>query len=167
MACELCQTAALRSGWRRDAPTDRAHPHPTSPDRGRLLDRLRGRQGQSPQTPDPLARRDEQRVLAEPRGSVGRIRTAVSAFNGSEHVKTIAGVANSLGEPTITAVDLEDAGVDIVAGWDLCWYRWRVELDHGTTTVVEAGRGYDLNELGEVLRAGNISLDQSGQLKAP
>jgi hypothetical protein len=64
----------------------------------------------------------------------------------------------------LTAVDLDDAGVDIVAGWDLCWYRWRVELDHGTTTVIEAGRGYDLAELGESLLAGNLILDASGQL---
>ena len=105
--------------------------------------------------------------MAEPRGSVGRIRTAVTAFNGSEHVKTIAGVAHSLGEPVLTAVDLEGAGVDIVAGWDLCWYRWRVELDHGTTTVIEAGRGYDLNELGETLRAGNLTMGSSGEIKAP
>lgn len=167
MACELCQTAALRSGWRREAASDAATPHPTTPERGRLLDRLRGRQSQARPTPDPLTRGEEQRVLAEPTGSVGRIRTAVAAFNGSEHLKTIGGVAHSLGDPTLTAVDLEGAGVDIVAGWDLCWYRWRVELDHGTTTVIEAGRGYDLSELGEALRAGNLALDASGELKAP
>ncbi len=167
VACELCQTAALRSGWRREAPADRATPHPTTPERGRLLDRLRGRQGERAITPDPLTRRDEQRVLAEPRGSVGRIRTAITAFNGTDHLKTIAGVRSSLGEPTLTAVDLEDFGVDIVAGWDLCWYRWRVELDHGTTTVIEAGRGYDLAELGEALRVGNVTLDSAGQLVAP
>ncbi len=167
VTCELCQTAALRSGWRREAPSDSASPHPTTPERGRLLDRLRGRQPQKQPTPNPLARSEEQRVLAEPRGSVGRIRTAVTAFNGSDHLKTIAGVAHSLGDPVLTAVDLEDAGVDIVAGWDLCWYRWRVELDHGTTTVIEAGRGYDLNELGEALRAGNLTMDATGELQAP
>jgi hypothetical protein len=98
---------------------------------------------------------------------VGRLRTAVAAFNGSEHHKTISGVAHSLGEPILTAVDLDGAGVDIVAGWELCWYRWRVELDHGTTTVIEAGRGYDLSELGEALRVGNLSFDSAGLLKAP
>ena len=105
--------------------------------------------------------------MAEPTGTIGRVRTAVTAFNGSEHHKTISGVAHSLGDPILTAVDLEEAGVDIVAGWDLCWYRWRIELDHGSTSVSEAGRGYDLNELGEALRVGNLSLDSDGQVKAP
>jgi len=111
-----------------------------------------------------LTRREEHRVLAEPRGSVGRIRAALAAFNASQHVRTIEGVGHSLGEATLSAVDLDGAGVDIIAGWDLCWYRWRVELDHGTSTVVEAGRGYDLAELGEALLIGNVGLDTAGQL---
>jgi len=164
LTCELCQTAALRSGWRRDPQADTGSHQSTNPGRARLLERLRGRPVRNDATPDPLSRRDEQRVLAEPRGSVGRIRAALGAFNATEHLKTVGGVAHSLGDPTLTAVDLDDAGVDIVAGWDLCWYRWRVELDHGTTTVIEAGRGYDLAELGESLLAGNLILDASGQL---
>lgn len=164
VVCELCQTAALRSGWRREGAGDPTVQTPTTPERGRLLDRLMGRSPRRVETPAQPAPQAESRVTAEPRGPVGRIRQAVEAFNGTEHAKTISGVAHSLGDPTATAVDLGESGVDIVVGWDLCWYRWRVELDHGGATVLEAGRGYNLAELGEAQLAGNLAVDAHGHL---
>ena len=100
-------------------------------------------------------------------GSTGRIRSAVKAFNSSEHLKTVASVGHSLGDPTLTGIDLDDGAVELVAAWDLCWYRWRVELDHGGVSVLEAGRGYELRELSEDQRAGNLHLNASGELAAP
>ncbi|MEI7890035.1 MAG: hypothetical protein WCI34_06970, partial [Actinomycetes bacterium] len=147
LVCELCQPNALRSGWRRDLPAGGPQEAPTTPEKGGLLDRFRGRGPRVASTPDPITPRQDQRVRAQPTGPSGRIRTAVEAFNASEHSKTINSVGHSLGDATVTAVDLEDAGVELVAAWDLCWYRWRVEMDHGGVSVIEAGRGYELAEL--------------------
>jgi len=167
LVCELCQTTALRAGWRRDAPSAASTQHPTTTERGGLLDRLRGRSTRDRVTPEPLAPRDHSKVKAEPTGSVGRIRTAVESFNGSEYLKTISSVGHSLGDPTFTAVDLEGEGVDLVAAWDLCWYRWRVEIGQGGVSILEAGRGYELAELSVEQRKGNLLLGPNGQIIVP
>ncbi|MCX6394493.1 MAG: hypothetical protein NTY57_06555 [Solirubrobacterales bacterium] len=167
LVCELCQPNALRSGWRRDLPAGGPQELPTTPERGGLLDRLRGRTSRPAVTPDPIGPREPLGVRAEPTGPSGRIRTAVEAFNASEHAKTIHSVGHSLGDATVSAVDLETAGVELVAAWDLCWYRWRVEMDHGGVSVFEAGRGYELAELAEEQRSGNLLLDADGNLRVP
>ena len=162
ISCEMCRPRALRGGWRRERSSLEAQPRPTSADRGRLLDRLRGRSNEQREPrPTPAA---PPRVKAEPRGSSGREKAAIDYFNDSIHSKTIASVAHSLGDPTLTVLDSGPEGVDIVAAWDLCWYRWRVEMGHGGATVVEAGRGYDMDELPSHEVAGGVALSADGML---
>lgn len=159
--CEMCRMRALKAGWRRDPVTDEPRERSSSGERGRLLGRLRGR---LEQPGVPSAPRAPQRVRAEPTGAKGRARAAIEHFNGSPHRGTIASIGSSLGTPTVTLVDAGDEGFDVIAAWDLCWYRWRVELGQGGATVLETGRGFELSELepGEV--AGGVASSSDGTL---
>jgi hypothetical protein len=73
-------------------------------------------------------------------------------------------VAHSLGDPTVTVIDAGEDGVDLVAAWELCWYRWRVEMGHGGVSVVENGRGYEISELQPAETVGNAKADSNGSL---
>ncbi len=55
---------------------------------------------------------------------------AVAAFNASEFPRRMAGVARSLGEPEVTVRSAEhlESIVRIVVAWELCWYRYEVDL---------------------------------------
>ena len=74
--------------------------------------------------------REPRHVRAVPTGAEQKIASAVAVFNGSEHRRTVAGVARSLGAPTRR--DPPEQGhsslVHIVVSWELCWYRYEVDL---------------------------------------
>ena len=60
-----------------------------------------------------------------------RIASAIEAFNASEHPRTIAGVARSLGPPIVSVPPGRRSSpslVDIVVAWELCWYRYEIDL---------------------------------------
>ncbi len=63
-------------------------------------------------------------------GAGQKIASAIEVFNSSEHRRTVAGVARSLGAPTVSILPNEEhlSRVDIVASWELCWYRYEVDL---------------------------------------
>jgi hypothetical protein len=64
----------------------------------------------------------------------------------------------------VSVADLGDGGVMIVAAWDLCWYRWRVDMAQGGITVVDAGRGYELTELEPYEITGGVMVATDGSL---
>ena len=162
VACELCRMRALRNGWHRDRVPAAEVTRPTTPERGRLLDRLRGRMVEdstSSRTPSAPPR-----VKAEPRGVSGREKAAIDHFNSSAHRQTVASVAHSLGSPTVSVADRGQDGVVIVAAWDLCWYRWKVQMAQGGVTVEDAGRGYELTELESYEISGGVMVASDGTL---
>lgn len=162
VACELCRMRALRSGWHRDRVPAAGVARPTTPERGRLLDRLRGRgatDGSASGTPVAPPK-----VKAEPRGVSGREKAAIDHFNASPHRQTVASVAHSLGSPTVSVSDRGQEGIVIVAAWDLCWYRWKVEMAQGGVTVEDDGRGYELTELESHEISGGVMVASDGTL---
>ena len=74
--------------------------------------------------------REPRHVRAVPTSAEHKIASAVELFNGSEHRRTIAGVARSLGAPTcrVRPADESASLVNVVASWELCWYRYEVDL---------------------------------------
>ncbi len=162
LACELCRMRALRGGWHREAVPAVRPVRPASGERSRFLDRLRGRQeaitarSETPSAPP--------KVRAEPRGSVGREKAAIEHFNASAQRQTIASVSHSLGVPTVTVSDAGEDGIVIVAAWDICWYRWRVDMAQGGVNVTESGRGAELTELSPQELAGGVMVASDGLL---
>jgi hypothetical protein len=72
--------------------------------------------------------REPRHVRAVPMGAGQKMASAMQLFNGSEHRRTVAGVARSLGAPTISVHpnEVHQSVVEIVASWELCWYRYEV-----------------------------------------
>jgi hypothetical protein len=91
---------------------------------------------------------------------------AVNAFNDSEHCRTNAGVARSLGAPVVNVTpDPSHAGsVWIVASWELCWYRYEVDLGDETAGARLVSQGMELEELTEEDRLANAGADECGEL---
>lgn len=97
-----------------------------------------------------------------------RVAAAIDCFNASEHPRTIAGVARSLGEPTVSVRALEGpAGeVAIVVAWELSWYRYEVSLGDDEPTVRVAAQGHELEDLERDEREANVAVDEYGRLSA-
>jgi hypothetical protein len=110
--------------------------------------------------------REPRHVHAVPTGEDHRIAAAVEAFNASEHPRTVAGVARSLGAPAVAV--LPDRGhptlVRVVTSWELCWYRYEVDLGNQRASVRLDGQGYELNELSPEEQVASALADDGGQL---
>jgi hypothetical protein len=120
-----------------------------------------------PAAPQPDAAREQRHVHAVPTSAEQRAIAAIDRFNASEHPRTVAGVARSLGMPVVVARPLEDQGgiVTIVVSWELCWYRYEVDLSGADAAVRLAGQGYELSELPDEDRTEpNAAADEYGTL---
>src|SRR6201990_729448 len=192
--CELCKPRALQEGWLREgpAPTYDGGEAPSAR-RGSLLSRLRRRRDRErfpdtmapeefvdepepeaePPPPPPAPRRRPREATREPRhvravpvGASQKIASAIEVFNNSQHRRTVAGVARSLGAPTVAIHPNEghSSMVEIVASWELCWYRYEGALSAEDPVVRVAAQGYELDELSPRERESNAAYDQHGAL---
>jgi hypothetical protein len=127
----------------------------------------------SPAWPAPVSRaaskltgREPRHVRAVPTSIEHKVSSAISLFNDSEHPRTVAGIARSLGLPDV-AVHPSDANgsiVHLIVAWELCWYRYEVDLRDEVPTVRAGDRGYELSELSEIERQNNALADERGRL---
>jgi len=190
--CELCTARAVHEGWVREGVALERTARTFEGERRRsLLGRLRrsavggerppaaprgangagaatgnGRHeaaGGREQLPPPEPRQ----VRAVPTSVEQRAESAIDRFNRSEHPRTIAGVARSLGAPVVVVRPDDQHGslVAIVVSWELCWYRYEVDLsDHGAAVRL-AGQGYELDEIPVEDRVeANAAADEYGTL---
>ncbi len=93
---------------------------------------------------------------------------ALEVFNAGEHPRRVAGVARSLGEPSVSVRPLADAGgvVSIVVAWELSWYRYEVDLGDETAGAIVTAQGTELSELPHEERLVNAVADEHGALRA-
>jgi hypothetical protein len=54
--------------------------------------------------------------------------------------------------------------VQVVASWELCWYRYEIDLSDEIPTVRVGGQGYELDELAPEERKPNATADDHGSL---
>jgi hypothetical protein len=110
--------------------------------------------------------REPRHVRAVPTSIEHKISSAVSLFNDSEHPRTVAGIARSLGLPDVSVhpSDANGSVVHLVVSWELCWYRYEVDLRDEVPTVRGGDRGYELSELLEIERQNNAAADERGRL---
>ncbi len=130
----------------------------------------------SPWWPEPMSRvvgrsghngREPRHVRAVPTSVEHKISSAVSLFNGSEHPRTVAGIGRSLGIPDVAVYPADANGsiVKVVVAWELCWYRYEVDLSDEVPTVRVAAQGYELSELSEIELRNNAVADDRGRLE--
>jgi hypothetical protein len=122
----------------------------------------------APRRRERATTREPRHVRAVPMGAEHKIASAIQVFNNSEHRRTVAGVARSLGAPDVSIhPNMEHSSlVNIVASWELCWYRYEVDLSDEVPVVRVAAQGYELDELTPQEREPNASYDEHGALGA-
>jgi hypothetical protein len=111
--------------------------------------------------------REPRNVRAVPTNAELKMVRALEVFNGSEHVRTVGGIARSLGPPAIAVRPLADrpSVVGIAVMWELSWYRFEVDLSDEAGGVLRAGHGAELSELEPEERSGvNAAADERGAL---
>jgi hypothetical protein len=192
MVCELCTARATHEGWIRegmDLSTGarrsgdgrrrslfgrlgrrRDNGHGELPPRGGeiLVAEPPPQQAPAPPPPEPVYEppREPRHVHAVPTNAELKMARAVEIFNGSEHPRTVAGVARSLGAPIVAVrpSPTEGSVVGITVAWELTWYRYEVDLadEAAGTRVIE--QGSELSELAEVDRVANAGADERGEL---
>jgi hypothetical protein len=188
--CELCFVRAEHAGWIRESGRDEVPTRgPLRQERRPLLGRLRRRPADpeppiedppevdapspAPNGDSPRRRQkargkpqDPRHVRAVPTTAEVKAERALELFNASEHQRTIAGLARSLGPPWATAVPDPEAPstVTILVAWELSWYRYRVDLGDAAEPVALREQGNELEEVREQLREWNAGLDAAGRL---
>ena len=135
------------------APSAPSWPAPVNPPPPRRASKLTG------------VGREPRHVRAVPTSIEHKISSAVSLFNDSEHPRTVAGIARSLGLPDVSVHPSDANGiVHLVVSWELCWYRYEVDLRDEVPTVRAGERGYELSELSEIELQNNATADERGRL---
>jgi len=188
--CELCTGRAEREGWIREAEGTQIGARAARDRRG-LISRLRQWQRSrvppeaevgeangsfgdklrvSPHASDDLFMaqpQGERHVHAVPTSDELKITRALELFNVSEHPRTVAGVARSLGPPAVAVLPVENSSVVMVTvAWELCWYRYEVDLADERGGVRVADQGYELHELTDSEQVANAAADDRGVLQA-
>jgi hypothetical protein len=110
--------------------------------------------------------REPRHVHAVPTSIEQKVASAIDAFNVSEHPRTVSGVARSLGLPGVAIApdEVHPGLVNIVVSWELCWYRYEVDLAAERPSVRTAAQGYELEELRPEEQQPNAVADENGVL---
>jgi len=155
---------ASAGGDREQAPTlDSARdPHAVEPD-------PTADNGDGPNPPFVERRRrprDPRHVRAVPTSADLKIQRALDLFNGSEHPRTVAGIAHTLGAPQVSACtsSVSAAKVLLTVAWELSWYQFAVDLSDTDHPVRLENRGHEVDELPAKVRHWNASLDEVGRI---
>ncbi|MGI8413300.1 MAG: hypothetical protein ACR2LV_08135 [Solirubrobacteraceae bacterium] len=113
--------------------------------------------------------REPRHVRAVPTGMEHKVSSSIELFNASEHRRTVAGVARSLGAPTVSLRPSAQrpSVVQVVVSWELCWYRYEVDLSDDRPSVRIEGQGYELEDLASEERQANAVADEHGSLSLP
>jgi hypothetical protein len=105
-------------------------------------------------------------VRGVPTNAELKVARAMELFNQSQQVRTVSGVARSLGAPIVSARPSRTEGsvVTIVVAWELSWYRFEVDLGNEAAGVRVAAQGSELSELDTIDQTPNAAADDHGRL---
>jgi len=158
--CPLCHELAVEYGWIKEGT-------PTTPTLGAERRRQRGpsllrflsprREEPQPVVAEPILRRlsDDELALVQ----------AADLFNGSDHRRTVGGIAKSLGRPRGSIVPLSgvNTGVVVTVAWDVSWYQYRISPE-SAQPVRLAERGHDPAELDSTFTDWNARVEEDGRI---
>jgi hypothetical protein len=191
--CELCTARAQHEGWIRESGADEVTLQSSRHERRtRLVDRLRARRQRArevadaqaaqeaaeaglhfdspparvPDPPPAEPRRSPRHVRAVPTNADLKMERALDVFNASDHVRTVGGVARSLGPPAVSVRPRGDrpSVVAITVMWELSWYRFEVDLSDEGSGVRREGQGAELADLAPEEQVVNAAADERGGL---
>jgi hypothetical protein len=192
--CDLCTTRAQHEGWIRESGDDDLAMHRGRHEgRGRSWrERLRSRRERAREVraemeataaepwddpapaaapaervPEPsLPPRSPRHVRAVPTNADLKMQRALEVFNASEYVRTVGGVARSLGAPGVSVRPYagRPSVVAITVMWELSWYRYAIDLSDEAGGVRREGQGDELSELTPEELTPNAEADERGAL---
>jgi hypothetical protein len=110
--------------------------------------------------------KDPRHVRALPATTEARVERALELFNASEHQRTVAGLARTLGPAWVAVIPdpAQPSPVTVVVAWELSWYRFRVDLGDATDPVTLVQNGEEIDQIDESLRDWNATVDADGRL---
>jgi len=110
--------------------------------------------------------RKPRQVRAVPTNAQLKIGRALDVFNDSEHPRTIAGIARTLGVPHAGARTSQASAAEVLLtiAWELSWYQFTVDLSDPREPVALRAQGQELGELPDDVREWNLSADAEGRL---
>jgi hypothetical protein len=158
--CPLCQDIALQHGWIKEGspttPRLQAERRRGRPSLVRLLAPQR-RQAQQPVIAEPILRRLSEAELA--------VVDAANLFNESDHRRSVAGIAKSLGRPRASIVSLSGVNAELVitVAWDISWYQYRVSAE-ALQPVRLAERGHEPADLDPGFTTWNARVEDDGRV---
>jgi hypothetical protein len=186
MVCDLCTARAQHEGWIRESGLDDLSLHRSRHEgRGRSWrERFRARREQAREVqaeaeepweahaaPEPVREasippRSPRHIRAVPTNADLKMQRALEVFNASDHVRTVGGVARSLGAPGVSVRPLPDrpSVVAIAVMWELSWYRYEIDLSDEAGGVRREGQGDELSELTAEELVPNAEADERGTL---
>ena len=114
----------------------------------------------------PAPRTSPRQVRAVPTTAQVKVERALDVFNATEHRRTVAGLARTLGDPWVSAQPSAEAPseVALVVAWELSWYQYRADLGDAHDPVTLLRKGHELGELNDEDRVWNGSVDGTGAL---
>jgi hypothetical protein len=162
-----------RSGGRVERiPADDEYVLPPDPDLMAPQQRYEPEPEPLPPEPAPVAEPldhtlyESRSVHGVPTNADLKVVRAMELFNQSPQIRTVAGVARSLGAPIVSARPSRTEGsvVTIVVAWELSWYRFEVDLGNEAAGVRVAAQGSELSELDTIDQTPNAAADDGGRL---
>ena len=185
--CDLCTARAQHEGWIRESGGDElALRHPRHDGRTGFFDRFRARrerarevqedvmleeaaaleEPEAPARQAPTPPRRPRHVRAVPTNADLKMQRALEVFNGSDHTRTVGGVARSLGAPAVSVRPRTDrpSVVAITVMWELSWYRFEIDLSDEAGGVRRDAQGDELTDLGDDEQVINAAADERGNL---
>jgi hypothetical protein len=110
--------------------------------------------------------RSPRQVKAVPTNAQLKIGRALELFNTSEHPRTVAGLARTLGPPHAGAATSSASAAEVVltVAWELSWYQYNVDLSDGRDPVRLRGQGQELSELPSEAQDWNCAMAPDGTI---
>jgi hypothetical protein len=110
--------------------------------------------------------RSPRQVKAIPTNAQLKIGRALELFNTSEHPRTVAGLARTLGEPHTGAATSSESAAEVVltVAWELSWYQFNVDLSDGREPVRLRAQGHELSELSPEAQDWNCAMGEDGTI---
>lgn len=118
--------------------------------------------------PAPEARKTRTKTALSHSAAGPDLSEAVTAFNGSENRRTIAGLSRSLGEPKATVIAVRTGGgatgARLTVAWELAWYQWEIGPGKRGPAVRQMAKGETIDQLRAADRNWNLEMATDGTL---
>jgi hypothetical protein len=108
----------------------------------------------------------QESLAPAPTAEAGPLERAAGVFNDSEYPRRVAGLMRSLGAPAVCIRPAEHlaGAARITLAWELCWYRYEVDLTEEPPRARPLEQGTELAQLSREERHANAHVAADGTI---